>query len=588
MRIAGLVSALLLTACGGDEAVGISVAERARQAASAADTVSARILSEADLPPEGTRSLFDHLLAQNDGLPYPFEKLIKLIQDQHPQAQAPVSLMIPLGRSLLKASADFSKPRVLVAADFHAPNTETAFGFAPRGQLFLGFVEQANEIEVVSYNEAAGRYEFQLVQNYCEGCVPRIVYAKRAICTTCHQGGTPIFPQRPWSETNAQPEIAAEIVAARGADPYLALPVVNALSAPERFDELTDTGAFRVAAQRAWLDGCGSAFDASTARGAAQRPAKDGRAGVANAARGIAMEGEHNGNECRRQMLKVALKFGLEPGGFDAAGADAQKLRSLQTGTVSVPESDVRNRDPLAERRGFKGLFRQLFSRKSAEPGAKDNEDLEAFDRLPKLPADLDPVAPRPPKKTLTPDDLEGAFALAQFFTESDFKRLDAAAGYRWSNLSARVDQVPDDFFKPAPFARVKTLQALLGQSQYCCLDVSEMSPPQAAGGPPLALADDSPLKSYEAYCFACHRGNPAKRLSFMDGASEDEVLASIKEKSEIRDALDWERYRGTDKAATLMPPTDSHQYKAMTRELAQNPKLLDDMRKQVPALFDF
>lgn len=551
MRIAGLVSALLLTACGGDEAVGISVAERARQAASAADTVSARILSEADLPPEGTRSLFDHLLAQNDGLPYPFEKLIKLIQDQHPQAQAPVSLMIPLGRSLLKASADFSKPRVLVAADFHAPNTETAFGFAPRGQLFLGFVAQANEIEVVSYNEAAGRYEFQLVQNYCEGCVPRIVYAKRAICTTCHQGGTPIFPQRPWSETNAQPEIAAEIVAARGADPYLALPVVNALSAPERFDELTDTGAFRVAAQRAWLDACADAA-------------------------------------CRRQMLKVALKFGLEPGGFDAAGADAQKLRSLQTGTVSVPESDVRNRDPLAERRGFKGLFRQLFSRKSSEPGAKDNEDLEAFDRLPKLPADLDPVAPRPPKKTLTPDDLEGAFALAQFFTESDFKRLDAAAGYRWSNLSARVDQVPDDFFKPAPFARVKTLQALLGQSQYCCLDVSEMSPPQAAGGPPLALADDSPLKSYEAYCFACHRGNPAKRLSFMDGASEDEVLASIKEKSEIRDALDWERYRGTDKAATLMPPTDSHQYKAMTRELAQNPKLLDDMRKQVPALFDF
>lgn len=551
VRIAGLVSALLLTACGGDEAAGISVAERARQAASAADTVSARLLSEADLPPEGTRSLFDHLLAQNDGLPYPFERLIKLIQDQHPQAQAPVSLMIPLGRSLLKASADFSKPRVLVAADFHAPNTETAFGFAPRGQLFLGFVEQANEIEVVSYNEAAGRYEFQLVQNYCEGCVPRIVYARRAICTTCHQGGTPIFPQRPWSETNAQPEISTEIVAARGADPYLALPVVNPLSAPERFDELTDTGAFRVAAQRAWLDACADAA-------------------------------------CRRQMLKVALKFGLNPGGFDSEDADAKKLRALQTGSIAVPESDIRNRDPLAETRGIKGFFRTLFTPQSREPGAKDNEDLEAFDKLPKLPTDLDPVAPRAPKKVLNPGDLDGAFAVAQFFTESDFKQLEAAAGYQWSELAKRVDRLPEEFLKPAPFARVKTLRALLGRGDYCCLDTSEMSAPVAAGVPPLALAENSPLKNYETYCFACHRGNPAKRLNFMEGTSEDEVLARIQDKPEIRDALDWERYRGTDKAATLMPPTDSHQYRALERDLAQNPKLIDDMRSQVPGLFDF
>ena len=46
----------------------------------------------------------------------------------------------------------------------------------------MGFVEAADEIEVISYNEAAGRFEYQLVQNYCEGCVPRVVYARRAIC----------------------------------------------------------------------------------------------------------------------------------------------------------------------------------------------------------------------------------------------------------------------------------------------------------------------------------------------------------------------------------------------------------------------
>ncbi len=552
MKCSACVAAIvvLLTACGPPD-TGVSVAERAKQSSAASGAVSARTISDDDLPPEGTRSLFDHLLAQNDGLPYPFAKLIALIQRQDPQGKPPVSLMIPMGRSLLKASADFAHPRVLVAADFHAPDNDASLGFAPRGQLFLGFVENAHEIEVVSYNEAAGRYEFQLVQNYCEGCVPRIVYARRTICTTCHQGGTPIFPQRPWSETNGQPEIAAEIVAARGAEPYLALPVVNPLSAPERFDELTDTGAFRVAAQRAWLDSCSNAA-------------------------------------CRRQMLKVALKFGLNPGGFDAEDTEAKKLRELQAGSISVPESDIRNRDPLAEQRGIKGFFRMLFTRKSTEPGAKDNEDLEAFDRLPKLPADLDPVASRPPKKVLSAGDLDGAFALAQFFTESDFKRLDAAADYQWPKLVTRVDRLPDDFFKPAPFVRVRTLQALLGKVDYCCLDVSEMSPPIAAGVPPLALVENSPLKNFEAYCFACHRGNPAKRLNFMDGKTEDEVLANIRDKGEIRDALDWPRYRGTDKESKLMPPSDSHQHAALERDLAQNPKLLDDMRSQVPGLFDF
>ncbi len=114
------------------------------------------------------------------------------------------------------------------------------------------------------------------------------------------------------------------------------------------------------------------------------------------------------------------------------------------------------------------------------------------------------------------------------------------------------------------------------------------MSPPAAAGVPPLDLAENSPLKNFEAYCFACHRGNPAQRLNFMDGKTEAEVMASIKDKAGIRDALDWARYRGTDKDALLMPPTDSHQHKAMAQELAQNPKLLDEMRSQVPALFDF
>ncbi len=114
------------------------------------------------------------------------------------------------------------------------------------------------------------------------------------------------------------------------------------------------------------------------------------------------------------------------------------------------------------------------------------------------------------------------------------------------------------------------------------------MSPPVVSGVPPLALSANSALKPYETYCFSCHRGNPAKRLNFMGADSEDAVLAQMRDKVEIRDALDWERYDGTDKASILMPPRDSRQYALMKDAEKKDPKLRDTMRAVVPGLFGF
>jgi len=542
---------------------GPSITERAQQAASPANSLSAKVIAGDDLPPEGTRSLFDHLIAHNEVLPFPFEKLVALIRAQDPDGKAPVALLIPRGRSLLKAQADFDRPRVLVAADFQAPDSDVALGLATRGQLFLGFVEDAAEIEVISYNEAAGRFEFQLVQDYREGGVPRIVYARRAICTTCHQGAAPIFPQRPWNETNAQPQITERIVGARGAEPYLGVPVAVPLATPERFDELTDVANFIPVAQRIWLDGCG-----------------DGPAG----------------RECRREMFRLAVDFAIDPGGFEG-GVVAGKLRTMQAATwpaggIGVADGDLRNRDPLAEPVSLRGVLRALFTTGPRERAPRSNEDLAEFDRLPKLPADLDPVVLRPPKRVLTAAVYDGVFGLAQFFTSSDARLLERLAGDTRQRAQA-VARMPDALFEPAAFARVRMLSALLAALRqpprsYAFLDTSEMSPPQALGVPPLALGEGSELKPFAEYCFACHRGNPARRLDFMAGKDEAEVLAGIKAKSEIRDALDWQRYRGTDKEATLMPPRDSHQRRELEAALAKDPQLLEEMRKVVPALFDF
>ncbi len=241
----------------------------------------------------------------------------------------------------------------------------------------------------------------------------------------------------------------------------------------------------------------------------------------------------------------------------------------------------------------MRGFLRALFRAKSTEPGARSNEDLSAFERLPRLPAELDPLSLRPPKRVLAPADLDGAFGLAQLLTPGDVGLLEAASGFERTRLLGAVDRIPGAFFEPAPFSRPRTVNALLvalrGKPRdYAFLDTSEMSPPQALGAPKLALAEGSTLKPFAQYCFACHRGNPARRLDFMAGKDEAEVLENIQGKGEIRDVLDWERYRGTDKEATLMPPADSHQRRELEAALARGEPVLDEMRKVVPALFDF
>ncbi|WP_370262447.1 hypothetical protein [Limnobacter sp.] len=535
--------------------------------------LSRAVLSDEDLPPAGTRSLFDHFAAQQGGVPYPFPKLVEALTQLHPEGQPPVLVMLPHGRSLLKGQSDNTRPRVLLATDFQAPNTPANLGVNMRGQLFLGFVENANEIEVLSYNEAAGRFEFQLVQDYSATGARKLVYARRAICLTCHQGGAPIFSQRPWEETNAATGTAEAMLRERtaaGLDPhqYLGLDTTAPLAAPERFDELTDVGNFFASTQHLWLDGCGD-------------PATLG----------------DGARDCRRTMLKLALQYKAKPGDFKEEGPLVEQLRTLQTQslgqrTIPVAESDIPNRNPVLEQQGLKGWWHQLTrGRIELGDGAKNNEDLEAFDALPKLPRELDPLTPRAPKRVLNAQHIDGAYGLASLLTEADIDTLLQAHQGSLPRLMGAVDRLPTDLLGARPFERAKTVQALLGAANpvgYVWTDTKDMSPPLFSGVPPLELSANSPLQPFETYCFSCHRGNPAKKLNFMGAATEDEVLAQIREKVEIRDALDWQRYVGTDKDNIVMPPQDSKQYAMMQEALKHNPQLLDDMRKQVPSLFGF
>lgn len=291
-------------------------------AAKGGQTATPQLLASPEQPgpnePSAGASLFDEVFAHRGGaaLPYPFERLLAALAPWEP-----VTALIPLGRSLQRfgASPDyFASPRVVVAVaqDRGAPGR-----YFLKDRLFLGFQERAQAIEVISYNEAAGRFEFQVVEDYGPGLTPRVVAAERAICVACHQGHGPIFPSALWSETNANPQVV-ERLAPLGSR-FNGAAVQGGVDQAEAIDASTDRAARLAFANAIWATGCGG-----EAPGAAQ---------------------------CRGELLFGALLFRLAGARPESAEARrrsddhvAARLRRLAPAGLGAPSPDLPNRDPLS------------------------------------------------------------------------------------------------------------------------------------------------------------------------------------------------------------------------------------------------
>jgi hypothetical protein len=183
-----------------------------------------------DLPPAG-RSLFDALA--DDPVPFPLSRLLDSIDSKAGAGLAPRRVLIPLGRSLQRSAGAprfFTFPRAVVAFDAE-PGTDHIF---VKDRLFLGYHERAGVIEVISYNEEAGRFEFQVVKDYRPGARPRVFYAHRNICTTCHQNHAPLFPTQLWDETNSNYRVY-RLLAVEGRDFY-GFPVQQSADVPYQID----------------------------------------------------------------------------------------------------------------------------------------------------------------------------------------------------------------------------------------------------------------------------------------------------------------------------------------------------------------
>jgi hypothetical protein len=286
-------------------------------------------------PPAG-QTLFDELFAiapiaargrdAEYALPFPFERLLAELNARLAPAAA-TGVLIPLGRSLQRHAADpdyFASPRVVVAVteDAGAPDRPLL-----KDRLYLGYHERAEVIEVISYNEAAGRFEFQVVEDYGPDREPRVRHGERFVCVACHQAHGPIFATAVWNETNADPRVAARL-AALGTT-FHGVPTRGGVDRADALDRSTDRAARIAFANALWVEGCGPPEEPDATR-------------------------------CRGDLLLAALRHRLggaraaphaEPGSPSAALAErlADRLSRLAPAGLGTPSPDLPNRDPLAE-----------------------------------------------------------------------------------------------------------------------------------------------------------------------------------------------------------------------------------------------
>lgn len=349
------------------------------------------LAAQPDLPPAGT-SAFDRVFASQGRhrVPYPFTALLRALRT-HAGVDALgrpglKHVLIPLGRSLQRTAAApqfFRYPRVVVAIDGE-PRDGRSTSVLLKDRLYIGYQEKAGVLEVISYNDDAGRFEFQLVKNYRAGATPQVFHANRAVCVSCHQNHAPIFSRQQWDETNANPRVAAAL--AREAPAYFGIAVARGVDEPYAIDNATDRANQFAAWQRLWNEGCG---------------------------------GGEAGERCRAGAFVAALQLRLSGGAFDRDAEGYRAFRAMLAANwkrlwpagLALPSANLPNRNPFGS-------------------------DPDAQRAAVAVPAAFEPLAVREPLETWThtnADDIDRLVpGLAEFIAQSDLamlERLLALAG---------------------------------------------------------------------------------------------------------------------------------------------------------------
>ena len=220
-----------------------------------------------DLPPLGG-SAFDAVFSRvtpegvKHDIPFPFARLLQRLAHAAGGESLPRSpldaTLIPLGRSLQRDAAApdyFQSPRIVVAVTGEPESGSGPIGIRLKNRLFLGYQPRSEVLEIISYNEAAARFEFQVVRNYGSANAPSARYSRRALCTSCHQNQAPMFPDASWGETDANEEVVRRL---KGLGPeFHGVPVAISRAAVA-IDIAADEASLLPVYQLLWSEGCAS------------------------------------------------------------------------------------------------------------------------------------------------------------------------------------------------------------------------------------------------------------------------------------------------------------------------------------------
>lgn len=456
------------------------------------------VVTGSNLPPAG-RSLFDQLTGHRTGwhIAFPFSKLLASLSQAGGCAQECYqSVLIPLGRSLQRTAAapDFFKfPRKVIA--FNSDTKSEGDFPLLKDRLYLGYQEKANLIEVISFNESAGRFEFQLVKNYASGTEPQVFYANRSVCASCHQNQAPIFSRQVWNETNANPEIAKQLADAHG--DFDGLPIRIGVDVPNAIDDATDRANLLPAYELFWRHGC-----------------KVNR-------------------RCRARALAAALQYRLTSErsfDFQSVGFQqdflmpfAKNWQSYWPNGLKIPSNDIPNRDPLqfadsARLAHVPARFEALLPRGHKEIWQWETDRFRLIKGVGEFFSgnDIRLIA------NILAIPLDSKIAVDVLLDSPGFVLLDQAieAMLKDSAGQAALDH-PTIQRGPLRAALFRALDIDGGAS--CCSVDSDLPPAKMDGGEAIATASgDTGLNHFYAHCARCHATREPFPPNFMHGKSED------------------------------------------------------------------
>ncbi|MCB0420177.1 MAG: hypothetical protein KDD61_04230 [Bdellovibrionales bacterium] len=221
-----------------------------------------------DLPPLGS-SLFDKLYSSTSQnteithkLPFPYERLKKSLSTE----EASVSTLVPFGRSIQKPHLipeyeneipfnPFQYPRALIGVHSDSrSNNDLMSKPKTEARIFVGYLEPKKQLEVISYNEELGRFEFQVVKDYGPNLNPKVYYVKRTLCTKCHQNEAPIFSPAQWDDTNNNFTLGRliRVFQVNQENHYQSIPIRKGGSLVQQFDGSVRDSNRILEAQKVW------------------------------------------------------------------------------------------------------------------------------------------------------------------------------------------------------------------------------------------------------------------------------------------------------------------------------------------------